>query len=60
MEARDIYLKTTQKDSGKKVITEHRVWNADKFIEARQADAKKEETFTVSVSTREEYQKQKH
>lgn len=40
MIGRDIYMRHTDKD-GKSYVQEHRVWNADRFVEAQLDEALK-------------------
>jgi hypothetical protein len=60
MEHRDLYLKRTTRN-GKKVITHHRVWDADHFLNSQQEQARKDsaknpaEAYLITVATEAEY-----
>lgn len=62
MEGRDVYVRITNAD-GKSHIREHRVWDAEKFVSTlskQGSSAKKEaDRFTVTMVTREDYQKER-
>ena len=62
MDARDIFIKRT--GSKGSVITQHRVWDAEKFVHAQQKQAATEsdknpnDAYSVSVSNEAEYKQQ--
>jgi hypothetical protein len=38
---RDLYMRRTTAD-GKRVVTQHRVWDADRFVAAQRAEAQRQ------------------
>lgn len=55
----DIYVRHTGKD-GNSYVCEHRVWDADRFMAARHADAKKEGGKASAVQiTKEQFTKER-
>lgn len=65
MEVRDIYIKRAPKSGKPPVITEHRVWDADRFVTSQQEQARvgakkdPEHAESVTVVTEREYKAQK-
>lgn len=60
--ARDAYIRTTRPD-GKSTVTQHRVWDAERFLAAQQRDAveraRKDRTDPdlVTAATADEYRR---
>ena len=64
---KDVFLRVNDNQSGKSTVRQHRVWDADRFIEAQRKAHREEgervaegETpdpmrFTVSLATADEY-----
>ena len=58
----DIFLRITDSKTGSSVVRHHRVWDADRFIESRREEHRKEgekegdpTRYVVSLSSRDEY-----
>lgn len=64
METRDIYIRHTGPD-GKAFVQQHRVWDADRFMAARAADAvaanakDKSTKAKVEVITKQQYMQER-
>lgn len=58
MEARDFYLRITNDKTGASHVTQHRVWDAERFMVSQQDQYAKEKgdaKATVTVASEDEY-----
>lgn len=63
-DVRDLYLRRSDSTSGAQVVTQHRVWDADRFVASQQAQARKDGEkdntpgrYRVEIASAEDYRR---